>query len=490
MNLISMQSTKDRGGIMKILFCSAEAFPFSKTGGLADMAYFLPKSLIKLGHDVRIITPYYQSINKHHKEMKMKGSATIVFGGIETIVHFYELKYENITYIFVQNMHYFEREQLYGYNDDAERFACFSFAILEGLKVLNFYPNILHLNDWQTGMVPYLLDEHYRQRNDHYFSIHTLFTIHNLEYQGSFDPYVSRFFNTDFNYTYIHFDRVNFLKAGIERATKINTVSPTYRNEVLTNDYGFTLDGALQKRNDDFIGILNGIDHHVFDPKTDDLIEHHYDEVKTKDGKIKNKEYMLHHFNLDVDLKAPLVVYIGRLATQKGINLLTRTLEDVIEFSNARFILMGSGNDSYQDFFRHISFKYPNRVANYIGFNEKIAHQLYAASDIFMMPSRFEPCGLGQMIAMRYGSLPLVRETGGLIDTIIPYNQYTGDGTGFRFSRYDAYDFKEKLFEAINLHNENPRVWNKLVKQAMKQDNSLDKMALSYEDLYQTILGV
>ncbi|MDR4969402.1 MAG: glycosyltransferase, partial [Acholeplasmataceae bacterium] len=183
-------------------------------------------------------------------------------------------------------------------------------------------------------------------------------------------------------------------------------------------------------------------------------------------------------------------VYIGRLATQKGINLLTRTLEDVIEFSNARFILMGSGNDSYQDFFRHISFKYPNRVANYIGFNEKIAHQLYAASDIFMMPSRFEPCGLGQMIAMRYGSLPLVRETGGLIDTIIPYNQYTGDGTGFRFSRYDAYDFKEKLFEAINLYNENPRVWNKLVKQAMKQDNSLDKMALSYEDLYQTILGV
>lgn len=475
---------------MKVLFCSSEAFPFSKTGGLADMALFLPKSLKALGHDVRIITPYYKQISKHHHEMTFLGSKTIGMGGIETIVHYYELIYQDIPFIFVQNMHYFERDQLYGYQDDAERFTCFSYAILEGLKVFGFYPNILHLNDWQTGMIPYLLDEHYRHRNDDYFSIHTLLSIHNLEYQGSFDPYVSRFFNTAFNYTYMHFERVNFLKAGIERATRINTVSPTYRDEVLTSDYGFSLDGSLYKRKDDFVGILNGIDDAVFNPSNDHLLEAHFDEKKTKEGKQKNKEFILHHFDLDVKLDRPLVVYIGRLATQKGINLMTRVLEEVIDNSDATFILMGSGNDSYQDYFKYLSFKYPKKVGNYIGFNEAIAHKLYAASDLFMMPSRFEPCGLGQMIAMRYGSLPIVRETGGLKDTVIPYNQFTGEGTGFSFSNYDAYEFKEKLFEAIHLYHYNKKHFNKLVKQAMKQDFGLMKMALAYESLYQNILGV
>jgi len=475
---------------MRVLFCSSEAFPFSKTGGLADMALFLPKSLRNLNHDVRIITPYYKSISKYQKDMKFLGSSTIRFGGIETIVHYHELIHQGIPYIFVQNMHYFERDQFYGYNDDAERFSCFSYAILEGLKVINFYPNILHLNDWQTGMVPYLLDEHYRHRNDDYFSIHTLLTIHNLEYQGSFDPYVSRFFNTDFNYTYIHFDRVNFLKAGIERSTRINTVSPTYKNEVLTPEYGFSLDGALLKRSGDFTGILNGIDTQVFDPMHDHYLTYPFNQKTVKEGKIKNKEDILNHFDLDVNLSVPLVAYIGRLATQKGINLMTRNLEEVIVNSDARFILMGSGNDSYQDFFRYLSYKYPKKVANYIGFNEELAHKLYAATDIFMMPSRFEPCGLGQMIAMRYGALPLVRETGGLKDTVIPYNKFTGKGTGFSFANYDAQEFKEKLFEAIHLYAEDQTAWEKLVKQAMKQDYSLNKMALEYEKIYQIILGV
>ena len=475
---------------MKILFCSAEAYPFSKTGGLADMAYFLPKSLKSLGHDVKIITPYYKQISKHHEKMVELARFPIKFGGLETIVILFSLTHEGIDYIFVQNMHYFERELLYGYSDDAERFSCFSYAILEAMRAIDFYPQILHLNDWQTGMVPYLLDEHYRHQNDSYFSIHTLYSIHNLEYQGSFDTFVSRFFNTDFNYTYIHFERVNFMKAAIERATKINTVSPTYRNEVMTSEFGFTLDGALNRRKDDFVGILNGIDTEIYDPNKDLLIDQSFNLKTYRKGKLLNKEAILHHFNLDVDLKEPLVVYIGRLATQKGINLMTRTLEEVVEYSNARFILMGSGNDSYQDFFRYLSNKYPNRVNNYIGFNETLAHKLYAASDIFMMPSRFEPCGLGQLIAMRYGSLPLVRETGGLKDTVIPYNMFTGEGTGFSFRNYDAFEFKEKLFEAIHLYKDQPKVWNKLVYQAMKQDHSLKQMALAYEEIYQNILGV
>lgn len=475
---------------MKVLFTCSEAFPFSKTGGLADMALFLPKSLMQLGHYVKIITPYYNTISKHHDKMKLLGSATIKFGEIETIVNYYELVYQKMTYIFVQNKNYFERDNLYGYDDDIRRFTCFSYSALEIMKIIDFYPHILHLNDWQTGIVAYLLDEHYRKVNDSYFSIHTLLTIHNFEYQGSFDKKNYPLFNTDFNYSYIHFDRINLLKAGIERATRINTVSPTYRNEVLTSYYGFSLDGSLANRSNDFTGILNGIDDAVFNPLTDNYLVKNYDVSSYKSGKLINKKYILEHFNLNVDLDVPLVSYIGRLATQKGIDLIVKKLEEVVKYSDARFILMGSGNTDYENFFRYLSYKYPKKVACYIGFNEKIAHQLYAASDIFMMPSVFEPCGLGQLIAMRYGSLPLVRETGGLKDTVTPYNKYSGDGTGFSFKNYDSYELKEKLFESIQLYLNNQMMWQKTVTQAMKKDFSLQKMALEYEKIYQTILGV
>ena len=479
-----------KGICMRILFCSSEAFPFSKTGGLADMALFLPKSLSKLGHHVQIITPYYPSVAHYHDQMQFIGYQTIRFGGLETIVNYFQLQYQDLTFIFVQNMHYFERDQLYGYSDDAERFACFSYAILEVLPLLEKYPEILHLNDWQTGMIPYLLDEHYRHRNQGYFSIHTLLTIHNLEYQGTFDAYVSRFFNTAFNHTYIHFDRVNFLKAGIERATLINTVSPSYRDEILTQSFGFTLDGALYKRKDDLVGVLNGIDDDVFNPKTDPHIVKNYDLRNVKSAKLANKKYVLEKFGLSSDTQKPLLVYIGRLANQKGIDLMTHILEEVITFSDARFILMGSGDPKYQDYFRGLTEKYPDRVGNYIGFSETVAHQLYAASDIFMMPSRFEPCGLGQLIAMTYGSLPVVHETGGLKDTVESYNRFTKGGTGFSFARYDAHDFKDKLFEAIHTYEHQPSDFYQLVKTAMKQDFSLKQMALAYEKIYQRILGV
>ncbi len=327
------------------------------------MASFLPKSLSSLGHEVRVITPYYQSIKENLERI---GTSRIRFGGIETIVHFHRLVKNGITYVFVQNMHYFERDMLYGYNDDAERFSCFAYAILEYLDVASFPADILHLNDWQTGMVPFLLDAHYRHKGDPYRFLPTVLTIHNLEYQGSFETYVSRFFNTDFDHTYVHFGRVNFLKAGIERATRINTVSPSYRSEVLGHEYGFSLDGALKKRETDFYGILNGIDHAVFDPKTDSLIERNYGIKDVHSGKRINKTKLLQDIRLDVDPDVPLIAYIGRLAAQKGVNLMTRTLEDVIVHSKARFMLMGSGNDSYQKIFRYLTNTYPNKVANYI----------------------------------------------------------------------------------------------------------------------------
>lgn len=474
---------------MRVMFCSSEVFPFSKTGGLADMAAFLPKAMHKMGHEIKIITPYYPSVAKYHQQMKYLGEANIIMGGIETKVHYFELIHDGISIIFVQNMHYFERPMLYGYGDDAERFACFSFAVLESLRIIDFYPELLHLNDWQTGIVPYLLDKHYRHLNNRYFTIHTLLTIHNLQYQGVFDPYVSRFFNHEFDYTTVHFGSINFLKTGIEKATKINTVSPTYRNEILTQEYGFTLDGALSKRQSDLSGVLNGIDEHVFNSKTDPTLYRNYGLRDVTIGKAVNKEAVLRDFDLPVDLKRPLVSYIGRLATQKGIELMIPILEEVIEHSNAYFILMGTGQPEYEEFFYHLKLKFPMRVAVFTSFDEKKAHQLYAASDLFMMPSRFEPCGLGQMIAMKYGALPIVRETGGLIDTVIPYNKFTGEGTGFTFSNYDAYDLKEGLFAAIKLFDEDQSAWKKLVKQAMKQDFGLKKMALEYHELYQTIGG-
>lgn len=473
---------------MNIAFITAEVFPYSKTGGLADIAHFLPKALAQKEFNVTVITPYYQTIGKYHDQMTFLGRKTIKMGGIETDVNYFVLKEANVDIVFVQNMHYFERDRFYGYNDDAERFSCFSYAVLEVLPLLNYFPQILHLNDWQTGMIPYLLDMHYRWKEPYQY-LHTLLTIHNLEYQGNFDTYVSRFFNTDFNYAYMHFNRVNFLKAGIERAAAINTVSPTYKEEILTSEYGFSLDGSLWLRKDALSGILNGIDDQTFNPSTDNTLIQNYQYSNHVSGKRANKQALYQQFNLGDNLDIPLVVYVGRYANQKGLWMIRETLEDVINYSNAKFFFLGSGDPSYGHHFQYMTDKYPDRVGNYVGYNESLAHLLYAAADIFLMPSEFEPCGLGQMIAMKYGTLPLVRETGGLKDTVIPYNQYTHEGTGFSFSNPVSFEFKEKLFEAISLFNEEPKVWKKLIKQAMEKDYSNDKMAQEYIQLYQDIIG-
>lgn len=473
---------------MNIAFVSAEVFPYSKTGGLADIAHFLPKGLAKFGHHITVITPYYHSISKYHHEMELLGRNTITMGGIETIVNFYVIKNEDLDIVFIQNMHYFERDKFYGYNDDAERFTCFSYAALELLEKLEHFPEILHINDWQSGIIPYLLDTHYRQRNNKYNKLHTLLTIHNLEYQGTFDTYTSRFFNSEFNYTYIHFDKVNFLKTGIERSTRINTVSPTYKDEILTRKFGFTLDGALMNRYDSLSGILNGIDDETFNPKLDKYIDN-YDLKTYKKGKMNNKIRLYKEKNLTFDMNKPLISYIGRYANQKGLWMIKDVVEEIIHHTDANFFFLGSGDQTYENYFKYLTEKYPNRVTNFIGYNEALAHQIYAASDIFMMPSEFEPCGLGQMIAMKYGTLPIVRETGGLKDTVEPYNKFTISGTGFSFANLSSLEFKDKLYESINLFHENRDNFNLLIQQAMKKDYSNDKMALSYIELYKDILG-
>lgn len=472
---------------MNITFVASEVFPYSKTGGLADIAAFLPKGVIKLGHNVTVITPYYQSIGKYHDQMQYLDRKHIVMGGIETEVNYFKLKVEDLTIIFVQNMHYFEREFFYGYNDDAERFTCFSYAVLDILDKIDAFPDILHINDWQTGMIPYLLDNHFRHKPKYRY-LKTLLTIHNLEYQGNFDTYVARFFNTDFNYNYIHFDRVNFLKAGIQNSTMINTVSPNYRNEILTKEFGFSLDGALDSRKHDLVGILNGIDADTFNPETDAFIAK-YSLKNHQHGKIANKKILYDKFNLGSNYHIPLVVYIGRYANQKGLWMIKESVEEILTHSKVKFFFLGSGDPQYSHYFKYLTDKYPNEVGNYIGYNESLAHLLYAASDIFLMPSEFEPCGLGQMISMKYGSLPVVRETGGLKDTVKPFNKYTHEGTGFSFSNKSVFEFKEKLYEAITLFEKEPKVWLKLVEQAMQTNYSNEIMAIEYVKLYKKILG-
>lgn len=472
---------------MRIAFVSSEVFPYSKTGGLADIAYFLPLGLAESGHEITIFTPYYQSISKYHHLMKPLGRKNIVMGGIETSVNYFTLKDNGVTIIFVQNMHYFERDKFYGYNDDAERFTCFSYAVLECIDLMEYLPEILHLNDWQTGMIPYLLDNHYRSK-DKYRHLHTLLTIHNLEYQGNFDTYVARFFNKDLEYTYIHFERVNFLKAGIETASMINTVSPSYRDEILTRAYGFGLDGALQKRSHHLVGILNGINDQTFNPKTDRYIKNYTFDTYLH-GKIANKKALYEAFNLGSDYHLPLIVYVGRYAGQKGLWMIKEAIEEVINQSNAKFFFLGSGDLEYTNYFKFLADKYPKIVGSFDGYNEQLAHKLYAAADIFLMPSEFEPCGLGQMISMKYGTLPIVRETGGLKDTVIPFNKYTSEGTGFSFPNLSSTEFKEKIYEAISLYHLQPKVWQKLVGQAMENDFSNSKMAQEYIKLYEKIVG-
>ncbi|MFA6801435.1 MAG: glycogen synthase [Acholeplasmataceae bacterium] len=473
---------------MKIYFVSSEAYPFSKTGGLADMAYFLPKSLNAMHIDTKVITPYYKQIQKYAEQMEYIGTKTVHVSNHEWVFKYYLMIYETTTYYFIQNMHLFERDNLYGYEDDIDRFTAFDYAVLELFDLINDYPQILHLNDWQTGMIPYLLDQKYRHRNLDYNKIHTLLTIHNLQYQGSFDQSFYHYFSDELDYTYMHFNAINFLKAGIERATKITTVSPTYRNEILTQDYGFTLDGILNQRQHDLYGILNGIDEEIFNPETDPLLSTHYQIKNAIAQKKILKKQIIEQYQLKNEYHAPLIAYIGRLANQKGVDIILQAIEDCINFSDAIFIILGSGNENYEHHIRYLTSKYPNRIANYIGFNEQVAHQIYAGSDIFLMPSKFEPCGLGQMIAMRYGSLPIVTETGGLKDTVIPYNKYTLSGTGFSFAHYSLYEFKEQIYQAIDLYINHKLVFNRLVRQAMKQDYGLKQVARSYDLLYRMIM--
>ncbi len=469
---------------MKVLFCSSESAPYAKTGGLADVIGALPKALIGLGCDARVIMPYYKKI-KERNIAEYKGYAYVRISDRMEYVGVFEAVHDGVTFYFIDSDRYFNRDGLYGYGDDGERFAFFDFAVLEALKVVDFFPDVIHLNDWQTGLIPYILKANYHYYPQ-YNQIKTVYSIHNIQYQGNFPFDMMRILYMPYS-NCLEFDGcINFMKAGILESNIVTTVSETYKNEVLTDFYGYRLNNVLGLRYFDFYGIINGIDTTKYNPETDSNIYFNYSIKNVVEGKKKNKQALLKEFGLAQE-DVPLFGLVSRLVDQKGIDLLMPIIEDTINYSNAKFILMGSGDSMYENFFRTMEARYPGRFKCYIGYSDPIAQKIYAGCDVFLMPSKFEPCGLGQMIAMRYGTLPLVRETGGLKDTVIPYNQYTEEGTGFSFTNFNPIELKDVMFIAINTYNENRKAFNHMVKQAMERDYSWASSASKYLDLYKKI---
>jgi len=476
---------------VNVLFVVSECVPFVKSGGLADVAGALPKQLRKLGTDVRVIMPKYVTIRESDKkEMKKIAELVVKVGWRRQYCGIEMLEREGVIYYFVDNEYYFQRHLLYGHYDDGERFAYFCRAVLDALPALPFRPDIIHCHDWHTGMIPFLLREQYR-KNPFYEQIRTVFTIHNLQFQGIFPREIlGDLLNlSDHYFTIEHLEfygNVNFMKGALVAADIITTVSPTYKEEIQTEYYGERLDGLLRARRHDLIGILNGIDDERYDPKTDPFIAAPYD-VQTIARKQANKRALQQYFGLPVRENVPIIAMVTRLTKQKGLDLVKCVFHEIVA-EDVQFILLGTGDAEFEQFFRAMEATYPNKVKAYIGFHEELAHQIYAGADLFLMPSKFEPCGLSQMIALRYGTIPIVRETGGLNDTVQSYNEFTGEGNGFSFTNFNAHDMLYTIRRALAFYKEK-QVWEKLMQEAMGGDYSWRQSALEYHKAYADLVA-
>ena len=479
---------------MKVLFVTAECWPFAKTGGLGDVSYALPKALKKEGVDVRVIMPKYVDIPKYLKDkMKQVSVFNVNVAWRNQYCGLLELELDGIKFYFIDNEYYFKREgeysYLYGYEDDAERFTFFSNAVLESLKKINFYPDVMNLNDWHTGMIPILLRENYKD-DSRYSNIKTMYTIHNLQYQGVFsnknlDDVLSipRWYLDEGHIEY--YGGINFMKAGIVYSDKVSTVSPTYSQEIQTSYYGENLDGLIRANSHKLKGIVNGIDYEINNPSTDKNIVCNYD-VESIDNKINNKLELQKILGLELNPEIPMIGIVSRLVSQKGLDLLSYMMPELVD-EDIQLVVLGTGEEQYQSMLNYYASKYPNKVAAILTFDSALAQQIYASSDMFLMPSLFEPCGIGQLIAMRYGAIPIVRETGGLKDTVIPYNKYTGEGNGFSFANYNAHEMLYCIKYAIDVYRNDKEAWNNLIKSAMNTDSSWDKSAKGYLETYKEI---
>jgi len=478
---------------VNVLFVASECVPFIKSGGLADVAGALPKELNRLGSDVRVMLPKYGQIADEYKELMTKADEIIVqvgwrkqYCGIEV------LKHENVTYYFIDNEYYFNRDSLYGHYDDGERFSFFCRAVLESIPFLDFVPDVIHCHDWHTGMVNFLLQTTEYASDPLYSHIQSVFTIHNLQFQGVFpEAILSELLNINEQYFTSNqlefFGNVNFMKAALVSSNLITTVSPTYKSEIQTEYYGEKLDGLLRERGDSLIGILNGIDDEDYNPLTDKNILKNYDSKSLKSKKA-NKKALQEQFGLPVNSDIPIISIVSRLTKQKGLDLIKCVFEELIHGEDLQIIVLGTGDPEFEDFFNHLATYYPNKVSVYIGFSESLARKIYAGSDLFLMPSQFEPCGLGQMIAMRYGAIPIVRETGGLNDTVQSYNESTAEGNGFCFRNFNAHDMYFTIKRALSFYHQKDK-WEDLMKEAMDRDYSWAQSAYKYNQLYADLVA-
>ena len=474
---------------LKVLLVASESAPFVKSGGLGDVVGSLPKALQKKNVDVRVVIPRHRVI----KNETMYGVEFL--GEFDVYLQWRKqrakvlVKPGEVPVYFIENDYYFSRGALYGFDDDNERFAFFGKAVLDMLAMLDFYPDVIHCNDWQTGPVCMYLKEMYNKVTE-YSKIKTLFTIHNLQYQGRFSLDTMELLGvSDWAYANIEFyNTVCYMKMGLVYADYISTVSGTYAQEIQTEYYGEGLNGLLSARHFDMQGIVNGIDYTTYNPQTDSKIYMNYDASSFRKKKYVNKERLQEELGLDVDRKKYMIGLISRLTDQKGLDLINAVMDGLVdEFT--QLVVIGTGEPQYENMFRHYAWKYPNRVSANICYSDDLAHKLYAAADAFLMPSRFEPCGLTQMISFRYGTVPIVRETGGLKDTVQAYNEYDNSGDGFSFTNYNADEMLQVINYSKHIFYDRKRQWNQMVDRGMANDFSWNASKFRYEGLYNYLLG-
>ena len=478
----------------KILMVSSEAVPFIKTGGLADVVGSLPRYVNKEEYDVRIILPKYACMDQRFlPDLQFVCHFYVNLNWRKQYAGIFKTEYKGVTYYFVDNEFYFAGNNPYNnIHEDIEKFAFFSKAVLMALPYVDFCPDVIHCNDWQTGLVPVLLKTDFCQ-DSYYVGIKTVFSIHNMKFQGRWHVrdvmditgLPASIFTADKLESY---GEANYLKGGCVYADAISTVSPSYASDITTPEGGEGLDGLLSARRDSLYGIVNGIDYDDFNPMTDPAMVEHFSVDNVIEGKKANKRALQQSMGLPEKEDAFLIGMVSRLTDQKGFDLVAYVMEEMLSTMDVQFVILGTGEYRFEEMFHYFQSKYPDKISSYIGCSEEKAHQIYASCDAFLMPSLFEPCGLSQMMSMRYGTLPIVRETGGLKDTVEPYNEYENKGTGFSFAAYNAHDMMHVIKYANYVFSNQKEQWKGIVKRAMKTDFSWNASARKYEEVYDKLI--
>lgn len=476
----------------KVLFVASEAVPFIKTGGLADVVGSLPKYFNKEEFDIRVMVPKYKAIpDSYQSQMKYKTHFYMDLAWRSQYVGVLEMEYEGVTFYFIDNEYYFAGSKPYGnIYEDIEKFAFFCKASLSALPLIDFRPDIIHCHDWQTGLLPVYLKDTFSQ-GMFFQGIKTIMTIHNLKFQGIWDMKTVKDI-TGLNSSYFAPDKLeaygdaNYLKGGIVYADYVTTVSESYAQEIKMPFYGENLDGLICARENSLVGIVNGIDYEEYNPETDPFLVAHYNAKNFRKEKIKNKRALQAELGLEQDDKKFMIGIVSRLTDQKGFDLIDYVIEEICA-EDTQLVVLGTGEEKYENLFRHFAWKYNDRVSANIFYSNERSHKIYAACDTFLMPSLFEPCGLSQLMSLRYGTVPIVRETGGLKDTVQPYNEYESLGTGFSFTNYNAHEMLNTIRYAKHVYYDKKREWNKIIDRGMAVDFSWKNSAGKYEELYRRI---